>query len=278
MTLNILLFQATLVGYGLATALYLADIAFSRPRLGRPGRALLWGAFGLHCANLAMRYVETGFPPVANLHESLSFFAWSVVGIFLLFDLRYRLTVLGAFVTPLALVMMILGHAVPMSAAPPAARLESWWLPVHVALAFLGDALFALAAVAGSLYLLQERMLKRKKVSRLFYRLPPLDTLDSLNARCLNYGFPLMTLGIVTGALWAKAAWGAYWSWDPKEVWALITWVLYAVLLHGRLAIGWRGRKAALLAIVGFACLLFTFFGVNLLLSGLHGYDTVITP
>lgn len=277
MTIDILLFRTTLAVYALATGLALADILWRRPILGRHGRILLWSGFTLHSLSLASRYLATGFPPLSSLHESLSFFAWAIIGTFLLFHLRYRLAVLGAFVSPLALVLMIFGSAVSSATAAPPPALQSWWLPVHVALAFLGDAVFALAAVAGCLYLLQERMLKKKKVSSLFYRLPPLQVLDNLNYRCLTIGFPLMTLGIITGAIWADRAWGAYWSWDPKETWALITWFLYAALLHGRLAIGWRGRKAAVLAIVGFALLLFTFLGVNLLLSGLHSYVSLGT-
>jgi len=153
--------------------------------------------------------------------------------------------------------------------------LDSWWFPIHVGLAFLGNAVFAVAFIAGVMYLLQERMLKNKRLSALFFRLPSLDTLDSLNYRCLTWGFPLMTMGIISGAVWAHSAWGSYWRWDPKETWALISWFVYAALLHGRLAIGWRGRRAALLAIIGFLCLLFTFLGVNLLLSGLHSYESL---
>ena len=123
------------------------------------------------------------------------------------------------------------------------------------------------------MYLLQERMLKSKKFSGLFYRLPSLDTLDSMNYKCLTFGFPLMTMGIISGAIWANSAWGGYWRWDPKETWALITWFLYAALLHGRLTIGWRGRRAAIFAIIGFCFLLFSFFGVNLFLSAEHSFN-----
>jgi cytochrome c-type biogenesis protein CcsB len=97
--------------------------------------------------------------------------------------------------------------------------------------------------------------------------------LDEINYKSIVIGFPMLTLGIVTGAAWANYAWGTYWSWDPKETWSLITWFLYAALLHGRLTVGWRGRKAAILAIVGFAALVFTFLGVNLVLSGMHSYN-----
>jgi cytochrome c-type biogenesis protein CcsB len=272
MTIDSLLFRTTLVVYALATGLSLADILWRRQILGRFGRMLLWGGFGFHSLNLTIRYLMSGFPPLTSFHESLSFFVWAIIGTFLLFHLRYGLPVLAAFVSPLAVVLMLVGSAVSMTVVAPSPALQSWWLPVHAVLAFAGDAVFALAAVAGSIYLLQERMLKKNMVSSLFYRLPSLQTLDNLNYRCLTIGFPLMTLGIITGAVWADRAWGAYWSWDPKEIWALITWFLYAALLHGRLAIGWRGRKAAILAIIGFALLLFTFLVVNLLLSGLHGY------
>ena len=269
----ILLFKTTLLFYLVATLAYLAGIITRRPGAATAGRWLMRGGFVVHCATLATRYLVIGQTPVTNLHESLSFFAWCVVGIFLLFDLRYPLSVLGAFLSPLALLLMLIGSAAPMEPQQLNPILDSWWFPVHVTLAFLGNAVFAVAFIAGVMYLLQERMLKSKKFSGLFFRLPSLDTLDSINYRCLTLGFPLMTMGIVSGAVWANSALGSYWRWDPKETWALITWVLYAALLHGRLAIGWRGRKAALLAIIGFLCLLFTFIGVNLLLSGFHSYE-----
>lgn len=272
---NVLFFKITLLVYLVATAVFLVDVISRRVQLGRSARWLLSGGFAMHCATLVARYVEVGHTPVANLHESLSFFAWTIVGIYLLFDLRYRLTVLGAFVCPLALALMIVGGAVPKEAADVSPALQSWWFPVHVTLAFLGDAVFGIAAIAGVMYLLQERMVKSKKFSGLYYRLPSLETLDSINYRCLTIGFPLMTMGIVTGAVWANSAWGGYWRWDPKETWALITWFLYAALLHGRLTVGWRGRRAAIFAIIGFLCLLFTFLGVNLLLSDAHSFKAM---
>jgi cytochrome c-type biogenesis protein CcsB len=278
MNSDILLFKITLLFYSVATVLYLIDVATRHEKAGKIARWILLGGFGIHCATLVTRYVETGYTPVANLYESFSFFAWAVVLIFLLFDLRYRLTVLGAFVCPLALVMMLAGSAVSPTIKGINPALHSWWFPVHVTLAFLGDAVFAVAAVAGIMYLMQERMLKSKKFSALYYRLPSLEILDNINYRCLTLGFPLMTMGIISGAIWANSAWGTYWSWDPKETWALITWFLYAALLHGRLTVGWRGRRAAIFAIIGFVSLLFTFLGVNLLLSGLHSFRSLQGP
>jgi cytochrome c-type biogenesis protein CcsB len=272
MTVNILLFKITLLVYFVATICYLIGVISRKEGFRQKAVWILIGGFVIHCITIGVRWATTGSTPVASLHESLSFFAWALVCIYLLFYLRYRTVMLGAFITPLALVLMIIGTTTSAQAPALNPMLDSWWFPVHVSLAFLGHAVFAIAAAAGVMYLLQERMLKSKKFSGLFYRLPSLDTLDSMNYKCLTFGFPLMTMGIISGAIWANAAWGGYWRWDPKETWALITWFLYAALLHGRLTIGWRGRRAAIVAIIGFGFLLFTFFGVNLFLSGEHSF------
>jgi cytochrome c-type biogenesis protein CcsB len=275
MSLNIMLFKLTLVAYAVTTALYLFSAVVNRKGMDRFGRVALLAAFALHTVTLISRYVEIGYTPVTNLHESLSFFAWALAGTFLIVDWKLRMSVLAATTSTLILVMMLLGSLVPMHPHELNPALDSFWLPIHVALAFLGNAVFTVAFVAAIFYLLQERMLKSKKFSALYYRLPSLDTLDLINYRCLTFGFPLMTMGIISGAVWAESAWGTYWSWDPKESWALITWFLYAALLHGRLTTGWRGRRAAIFAIIGFVFLLFTFLGVNLLLPGLHSYNSM---
>jgi cytochrome c-type biogenesis protein CcsB len=139
-------------------------------------------------------------------------------------------------------------------------------------MAFISYATFTISFGAALMYLIQQHFLKKKKLGSLFQRLPALETLDEINYRCLTIGFPLLTVAIITGAIWAESAWGTYWSWDPKETWSLITWFIYAALLHGRMTIGWRGKRAALLSIAGFLIMLFTFIGVNLWLPGLHAY------
>ncbi len=272
MTANVLLFKITLLIYFIATIFYLIGVISRNDKFSCNAKRLLIGGFAMHCLSIGVRWLATDITPAASLHESLSFFAWSLVFIYILFDLRYHMAMLGAFISPLALALMIFGAAVPSQAPNVNPMLDSWWFPVHVSLAFLGHAVFAIAAAAGVMYLLQERMLKSKKFSGLFYRLPSLNALDSMNYKCLTFGFPLMTMGIISGAIWANSAWGGYWRWDPKETWALITWFLYAALLHGRLTVGWRGRRAAIFAIIGFIFLLFTFFGVNLFLSGEHTF------
>ena len=130
----------------------------------------------------------------------------------------------------------------------------------------------ALAFCGGIMYLLQERELKSKRFGFFYNRLPSLEALDQLNSHCLTTGFVFLTLGIISGSAWARQAWGTYWQWDPKETWSLITWFLYAAQIHQRLTYGWRGKRAAVMAIVGFCAVLFTLWGVTFLLGGVHSY------
>src|SRR5690554_641229 len=273
--MSILLYKVALLMYALATLMSLVAVVRNRGNEGRRARLLLLVAFSVHTVTLVVRYFEAGYTPVTNLHESLSFFAWALAGVVMLLDMQIRMQVMAAATATLITVFMLFGSLMPMHTQELNPALDSFWLPIHVGLAFMGNAVFTVAFVAAILYLLQERMLKSKKFSALHYRLPSLETLDRINYRCLKFGFPLMTMGIISGAVWAESAWGTYWSWDPKESWALITWFLYAALLHGRLTVGWRGRRAAIFAIIGFFFLLFTFLGVNLLLPGLHSYSSM---
>ncbi|MDY0212400.1 MAG: c-type cytochrome biogenesis protein CcsB [Desulfuromonadaceae bacterium] len=273
--MSILLYKVALLMYAVVTLLSLVAVVRNRKNDRNRARLFLLLAFGVHTITLIVRYFEAGYTPVTNLHESLSFFAWALAGVFMLIDLQIRMQVMAAATSTIVTVFMLFGSLMPMQTQDLNPALDSFWLPVHVGLAFLGNAVFTVAFVAAILYLIQERMLKSKKFSALHYRLPSLETLDRVNYRCLKFGFPLMTMGIISGAVWAESAWGTYWSWDPKESWALITWFLYAALLHGRLTVGWRGRRAAIFAIIGFFFLLFTFLGVNLLLPGLHSYSSM---
>ncbi|OGP52718.1 MAG: c-type cytochrome biogenesis protein CcsB [Deltaproteobacteria bacterium RBG_13_52_11] len=271
--MNAHFFQITLFFYLSGTIAYLIYLVSSHERAAWSGRHLLGVGFVSHCLTLVLRYIEAGHTPVINFHESLSFFVWMVVGFFLLLRHHYKVEVLGAFVSPLALLLAIWAAVLPKEILPLPPVLRSWWLPIHVTFAFLGDAIFALSFCAGVIYLIQERFVKSKRVGSFSGRLPSLEVLDEINYRALTIGFPLLTIGIVSGAVWAEYAWGSYWSWDPKETWSLITWLLYAALLHQRLAVKWRGKKAAVMAVVGFGAVLFTFLGVNLLKEGLHTYS-----
>jgi len=228
--------------------------------------------FALHTISIISRYVFAGHLPISNLHEASSFFAWCIVLLFFYLEYRYRIGLLGSFIMPIAFLIMLSSSVLPREIKPLSPVLQSYWMGVHTILAFLGDAAFALAAGIGLMYLIQRHFVKSKHLGDLFHRLPSLQVLDDINYKLISIGFPLLTLAIITGALWAESAWGTYWRWDPKEVWSLITWFIYALVLHVRLTAGWRGKKAAVLSIIGFTTVLFTFFGVNLLLKGLHSF------
>jgi len=275
--MNAFLFYITLGLYFIATVAYLAFLLKPNPLLGRAAHWLISTGFLIHCGFTVSRYIEAGHTPITNLHESLSFFSLAIVGVFIAFERKYHVFILGSFVTPLALLLMIASSLYPAAIPllPPA--LMSNWLLVHSTLAFVSYATFAVAFGAAIMYLIQEHFLKRKRLGPLYQKLPSLDVLDEINYRCLTFGFPLLTVAIITGAIWAETAWGTYWSWDPKETWSLITWFIYAALLHGRLTTGWRGKKAAILSIIGFCILLFTFLGVNLLPSeSQHSYKQLL--
>ncbi|HMN03210.1 MULTISPECIES: c-type cytochrome biogenesis protein CcsB [Geobacter] len=270
--MNAVLFVATLLLYLAASAAYLAFLVKPREVLGKVSRWVLTGGFAVHAVYTVDRYIEAGYTPITNLHESLSFFGLAIAGVYLVFERKYRTIILGSFITPLVLLILIGSTGFPTAISPLNPVLKSRWLAIHTVMAFLGYAAFAVAFGAAIMYLIQEHFLKNKKLGALYQKLPSLDVLDEINYRCLTLGFPLLTFAIISGAIWAETAWGTYWSWDPKETWSLITWFVYAALLHGRLTTGWRGKKAAWLAIIGFFVLLFTFLGVNLFMSGLHSY------
>jgi cytochrome c-type biogenesis protein CcsB len=263
--MNTMLFNSALVLYVFATAAYLLYLVKPKPALGRSARWLITAGFLIHCIFTLLRSVEAGHAPITNLHESLSFFSLAIVGVFIAFERKYHVIILGSFITPLALLLMIASSIYPSAIPQLPPALKSNWLLIHSSLAFLSYATFAVAFGASIMYLIQQHFLKKKRLGALYQKLPSLDILDEINYRCLTFGFPLLTIAIITGAIWAESAWGTYWSWDPKETWSLITWFVYAALLHSRMTIGWRGKKAAILSIVGFLILLFTFLGVNLL-------------
>jgi len=257
--------------YLAATVAALAGIA---GRHDLPGRLLRWVlglAVAAHGTALALRSLTVGNVPVTTAGEALSFLAVLLVAVFLLVQLRAPLVALGAVVSPLAFgltfgALVLKGGAQPL---PPALR--SAWLPVHVGLSFLGDAVFALAACASLLYLVQERRLKVHRGRGVLRHLPSLETLDRVSHTCLKWGLVLLTLGIVSGIVWAHESWGTVWSRDPKLLFTLFVWLLYVILLQGRMTAGWRGRFAAQLTIAGFMVIVISLVGVNLLGLGLHG-------
>jgi len=268
--MSALLLAIALALYLLTTVTFIAHVMTANDAVRRAAHALLAFAFGMHAAALAVHAVFLGYEAFTTFQDELSFIACIMVGVYLVTAMRANLTIVGALVTPLAFLFTLSSYAFNARTPALSPQLQSLWLPAHVAPAFLGYAVFAMAFCLSLIYLLQERQLKAKRRGDLFRRLPSLETLDNLNSRFVTWGFALFTIGLITGSLLAKETWGELWSWEPVQVWSLITWLLYAMLLHAR-SIGWRGRKAATLTIVGFVIVVVSFLSVNLVFPGKHG-------
>ncbi len=274
-----------LIFFKLAIALYLAAsvayVVFLMMSSGSRGTLGFWCAligFASHSLSILDRAVFSGFFPLATAFDALSLFAWLIVGLFLVMRYRDPSPIFGAIAAPMAAVLMLFASTFSYQAKEPLVPvMRSWWLPIHVIFALAGNGVFALMAISGLMYIVQERLIKTKKIGRFHRLLPSLEVLDVINRHGLPLGFFLLTLGIISGALWAGSAWGSYWSWDPKETWSLITWFAYAAMVHQRLALGWRGKKAAVLALVGFALVIFTFLGVSALMGGHHAFSVMPT-
>lgn len=258
-----LYFLASSLGlYLLAAAGFVTHLMVVQDLPRRIALGLLGGAFGCHTAALLIRAAQLGAAMVRSSHDQLSFLAWVTVGLALALQLRYQLAIVGALVSPLAFLVTLSAFLVYSGVHSLPRGLENAWVPAHVAPAFLGYAIFAVAFCISLVYLLQENQLKGKRRSGMFRRLPSLEALDELNFRFVAWGFALFTVGIISGSLLAKMMWGTFWSWEPVQVLSLVSWILYAALLHARSS-GWRGRRAATLTIVGFALLVASFIGLN---------------
>ncbi len=323
--------------YGFAAFLYVLSWVFKK---SSPGRLATWVAFlGLagNTAGIIMRWVESyklgiGHAPLSNLYESLVFFAWVIVLIYLFVERNYENRIIGAFTTPIAFLAMAYASLSPNISSgiqPLLPALKSNWLIAHVITCFIGYAAFAVAFGISCMYLIKQgkegeqlswldfakpitlfiifalfgrvllvgnwvlavliaipaclsfyaavfltRQMPQDIKNRLLALFPTTDILEELNYQLIVFGFLFLSVGVISGAVWANSAWGRYWGWDPKETWSLITWFVYATLLHAKMVRGWQGRRIAFLSMVGFAAVIFTYFGVNLL-PGLHSYGAM---
>ncbi len=261
--------------YMFSTLLYVAILVFNIAKLGSIATAFTALAWLVQTGGIILRWIESykmgfGHAPLTNMYESVVFFAWTIIALYLLIEWRFKIKIIGAFATPFAFLAMAyasFSSDVSKSISPLVPALQSNWLIAHVVTCFIGYAAFAVAAALGIMYVIRNRSDDQS-------RLPPLPVIDDLIHRTMVFGFIWLSAGIITGAIWANSAWGTYWSWDPKETWSLITWFFYAITLHARYTRGWAGMRIAFLAIFGFASVLFTYYGVNFLLSGLHSYGS----
>ncbi len=280
MSSSLLLSIATFI-YLAAAVLYLMHWIFRWEKLGYAATAVCISGFTIHSLGFVLRWWEShklgyGHIPLSNLYESLIFFGWATILVYLFLEFKTKKRIIGAFATPFAfLAMAYASFATDSDIEPLIPALQSNWLTVHVITCFLGYAAFAVACGLGIMYLFRHHAEKTRGhqiKEGLWAHLPELHTLDDLIYKTILFGFFWLTVGIITGSVWAEQAWGSYWSWDPKETWSLITWFVYATAIHARLVRGWAGRRIAILSILGFLSVIFTYFGVNFLLAGLHSY------
>lgn len=258
-----LFFILTVALYGFAAAAYLACLLSASPLLTRWAARILAVGFTAHLLSTIHLASRVKYLPLTNMQESLSFFALAIVGGFIFFERRYKVTTLGSFIIPVALMMLVASSSLHAEARHLPPILQSNWFWFHALLAFASYACFTIAAGIAVMYLIQRSFLKTKHFGALFQKLPSLETMDEISYRCLTVGFPLLTVAIISGSIWSEKAMGSYWVWDRKQTWSMIIWFIYAALLHGRITIGWRGKRAAILSIVGFIVVLFTFFGMK---------------
>ncbi len=268
----------------MATVTYLGGLVAGNEFTLKTGSALTWAALIMGLTGLMVRWYETylvdpefGHIPVSNLYEVFILFSIITGLLYMFYEERYKNRSLGGFVLLVisAAVGFLLWYSYSRGAdkiLPLVPALKSYWMKIHVPANFVGYGSFALAAMVSVAYLLKAKGERQNPNGILATRLPALEMLDDLTYKAIALGFAFFTIATILGAMWAAEAWGGYWSWDPKETWALIVWLNYAAWLHLRFSKGWRGEPMAWWAIGGLFVTLFAFLGVNMFLSGLHSY------
>ena len=262
-------------------------VAIKKPVLSSAAIWVQIGAFVLHSAAIVLRGIDMGRLPMANQYEFATAFAWALALISLIFILKFRFPVLGAFASPVTLLLAIYAGIQKLNEFETIAGYESMglngadrirnlmpalrssWLGIHVSTVIIAYGAFGVSFVLSILFLVRDKM---KENGFWDTHIPQKEKLDTISYRCVSLGMMFLTATIFIGGIWAENAWGSYWTWDPKETWALVTWMIYLVYLHLRIRRGWNGRSAAIFGVTGFVCVLFTYIGVNTLLPGLHSY------
>ena len=262
-------FYGSMISYVAAMALFFVFFALKQDKAGKIANVLMFVAFGMHTAALAVRGIGAGRLPLTNQYEFATSFAWGICLCYLIFQWRFGFRAMGTFVTPV--IIVLIGYAAfqnkEVRELMPALR--SNWLALHVSTAIISYGSFGVSFAVSLMFLMREKM----GHSEFWHRnVPEGRMLDMISYRAVSLGFLFLTMVLVTGAIWAEQAWGSYWSWDPKETWALITWFIYSIYLHLRISKGWKDKNAAVFAVIGFICVIFTYIGVNTLLPGVHSY------
>jgi cytochrome c-type biogenesis protein CcsB len=262
-------FIVAMILYGLGFLSYLIFLVSKKLPFSNYGSILVKIGFAFHTVALADRTFSAGRLPLASQYEFATSFAWGIVLCFIYFEYKYKFKTLGIFVIPLALLIISYAALQPSEIKPLMPALQSRWLFLHVSTAILSYGAFAIACSVSIMFIVRERFAEDEFAERY---LPQLQKLDHISYKAISFGFFMLTVVIVSGAVWAESAWGRYWRWDPKETWSLITWIIYAIYLHIRLNRGWKNKKASWYAVIGFLAVLFTYVGVNTFLPGYHSY------
>jgi len=260
-----LLFNLGLAAYFAALVCAVVHLISNRRAFALTATLLILAGGLIQTVYLGARWAQAGRAPFSNMFESLVLFAWTVAAVYLVLRIRTRIPWLTAAAAAMAALTLAYASTFESAIKPLMPALQSNWLSFHVLTCFLGYGGFAISALVGGGFLITDRRGSNVQPETK-------ESLETVLTQTIAFGFLFLTLGILTGAVWANSAWGTYWSWDPKETWSQITWLIYAVFLHCRFVRGWRGRRAAWISIIGFASVLFTYFGVNFLLAGLHSY------
>jgi len=263
--------------YAFAAVCYFAAWAFKRALPGKLATCITVAGIVLNAAGIVMRWIESyqmgvGHAPFSNLYESLIFFSLTIAVLYLVIEVKYKNRAISAFASVMAFLTMAYASLSPNAndrIQPLIPALKSNWLIAHVITCFLGYAGFAVAFGISLMFFFKQSEKSGDSLVKAY--IPTTRVLDELTHQMVMFGFFFLSIGIITGAVWANSAWGRYWGWDPKETWSLITWFVYAIFLHVRLMRGWQGKRIAIISIVGFLAVMFTYFGVNYL-PGLHSY------
>ncbi|MBQ6376478.1 MAG: c-type cytochrome biogenesis protein CcsB [Lachnospiraceae bacterium] len=264
-----ILFTVTMLLYFASMVLFFLFVAAKKDQLARTAEMLLAAGFLLHTAALFVRGLGVGRLPLTNQYEFATSFAWGLCLVSLIFIRKYKFSVLGAFSVPV--IFLVIGYAAMQSKEVhelmPALR--SNWLGFHVSTAIIAYGSFGVSFALSLIFLLRDKM---GDDSFLGQHVPDRERLDYISYRAVSLGLLFLTFCMISGSIWAERAWGSYWSWDPKETWSLVTWLVYAVYLHLRIRRGFKGKSAAVFAVIGFVCVIFTYIGVNTFLPGIHSY------
>jgi cytochrome c-type biogenesis protein CcsB len=258
--MHIMLFHSILFAYLFASVVFWLMLGWRQRWLLRLAHVLLGVGIGLQTLHLGARLSAHPSQLWGDVYVSMGLLSWAIVVVYFIAWWWYRIDVLGAFIIPFSFLAAASAGVSGTTAEVLPTAFQHFWLIVHVFLAILGYAALTLAFCTGLMYLIQEKQLKSKHAGTLYNRLPSLNLLDELNARALFLGFPLLTQGIITGSVWAKYVSGSYLHWSPRSLPLLLAWMIYALLLGGRYALGWQGKKAACAAIAGFLVVLASYF------------------